>query len=686
MSTVNRRFSGVLAAAFALVFSLLVLPPGHADELELITVRGEVLGSDGSPLPQVKVDFMDCEESQLDLCVLTGTSLTDSHGEFSLQVEEESALRISFDADDNVHSLQYWTGQGQVPTEERNEAVSVMFGGESVQEINVQLATGASVVGVARDADANPADGAHIAVKTASGEDTLREGQAGEDGFAIGGLSAGSYLFGFTYQGNSVERAVTLSRGETVNLGSIFITDQLTNITAPTIEGYALVGETLTATPGTWSLSDLDFTYQWFVDEEAIAGATSQTYVVQPSDLDKELTVEVTASNGLASESVTSTPSDLISLPQIHVLDDPVIEGALLVGSRLTAQPGVWDPATGVHFDYQWVVDGEDVQNATENYFDVAQEHAGSSILLEVTASKAGLESAVAYSQAVTIAELITIQNVNPPSISGALHVGSTLTATTGDWSAAQGAWDPTGATFTYRWFLDEVEVTGASGHQLTLSAGAVGKRVTVAVSVSKPGYVTSSPVPSAASEPVDLVQLVNVSVPSVSGSPTVGSTLKASTGSWNESGVSYTYRWYADGVLISGATKASFKLTSAQAGKRITAGVAVTKAGFKGSVRVQSSQTARVLHTSVVTVKTKNKKKRKVDFTVTVKSNKKNANGYVELYRGSKRIKTVKLAKGKATIKLTGQPVGKHKYTFKYVGWGTAKPASKSVTITTKK
>jgi len=81
------------------------------------------------------------------------------------------------------------------------------------------------------------------------------------------------------------------------------VTEPLTNVTAPTISGTAVVGAPVTARPGTWS-TDARFTYQWLRDGTPIAKAQGRTYVVAKADAGHHLSVAVTAT---ASETVTVT-------------------------------------------------------------------------------------------------------------------------------------------------------------------------------------------------------------------------------------------------------------------------------------------------------------------------------------------------------------------------------------------
>ena len=58
--------------------------------------------------------------------------------------------------------------------------------------------------------------------------------------------------------------------------------------------------------------------------------------------------------------------------------------------------------------------------------------------------------------------------------------------------------------------------------------------------------------------------------------------------------GVKLTYKWYRSGVAIKGATKASYKLTKTDLGKKITLSLTATKVGFT-TVTKTSMATAKV-------------------------------------------------------------------------------------------
>jgi hypothetical protein len=70
------------------------------------------------------------------------------------------------------------------------------------------------------------------------------------------------------------------------------------NVVLPVILGDPTVGETLTATTGSWAAyPNPTFAYQWQRGGVDIGGETGATYVVDALDEGEDITVEVTATN-----------------------------------------------------------------------------------------------------------------------------------------------------------------------------------------------------------------------------------------------------------------------------------------------------------------------------------------------------------------------------------------------------
>ncbi|MCZ4497512.1 MAG: domain containing protein [Marmoricola sp.] len=71
---------------------------------------------------------------------------------------------------------------------------------------------------------------------------------------------------------------------------------------------------------------------------------------------------------------------------------------------------------------------------------------------------------------------------------------------------------------------------------------------------------------------------------PSVVGSPQVGEQLKLTPGTWTRSGATYTYQWLSGGVLVPGATRATYTPSAAQVGHTVSVRVTAAKSGFQTS------------------------------------------------------------------------------------------------------
>ena len=135
------------------------------------------------------------------------------------------------------------------------------------------------------------------------------------------------------------------------------------NTSPPTISGTAQVGQTLTASIGTWTYqSTPTYTYSWSRCNEVgsscstIGGATGATYVVQAVDGNDTLRVTVTASNGQGSASATSPQTSLVPLetnaPRASSV--PAISGTTQVGQTLSTSIGSWIYQSTPSYTFQW--------------------------------------------------------------------------------------------------------------------------------------------------------------------------------------------------------------------------------------------------------------------------------------------------------------------------------------------
>ncbi|WP_155059064.1 PPC domain-containing protein [Streptomyces blattellae] len=177
------------------------------------------------------------------------------------------------------------------------------------------------------------------------------------------------------------------------------------------------------------------------------------------------------------------------------------------------------------------------------------------------------------------------LTSTGAPKVTGTAKVGAKVTADPGRWSA-------TPTSYTYQWKADGKAISGATAKTYTIASSVVGKKLTVTVTAVRSGWqsgsATSAAVTVAKGDAPKATKL-----PVINGTAKVGKTLKASKGTWSLSPTSYSYQWYANGKVLSGATKSSLVLKSAQKGKKITVKVTVRRTGHKDGSAVSKATKA---------------------------------------------------------------------------------------------
>lgn len=185
-------------------------------------------------------------------------------------------------------------------------------------------------------------------------------------------------------------------------------------------------------------------------------------------------------------------------------------------------------------------------------------------------------------------------RNTALPTISGNSAVGQTLNATTGTWTQS-----PT--SFAFQWQRCDsagancANVTGAVSESYAAADVDVGSTLRASVSArNAAGAATAVSAPtgvvSAAGAPI------STSPPTISGTPQVGQTLTAGTGSWTGSPTSFAIQWQrcnAGGtscVDVAGATATTYVLGTADVGATIR--IVVTATNAAGTTSAASAAT----------------------------------------------------------------------------------------------
>jgi hypothetical protein len=164
------------------------------------------------------------------------------------------------------------------------------------------------------------------------------------------------------------------------------------------------------------------------------------------------------------------------------------------------------------------------------------------------------------------------------PAISGTPRASLPLTATTGSWNPA--------GTYTYQWQRATSTTSGwsnlvsATGSSYTPVGGDAGASLRVAVTATNSyGHATAY---SASVGPITVSAPIATVAPAISGSPSVGQALTASTGAWSPAGT-YSYQWQRATSATSGwsnilaASGSSYTPVAGDAGAGLRVGVTAT-------------------------------------------------------------------------------------------------------------
>jgi hypothetical protein len=358
------------------------------------------------------------------------------------------------------------------------------------------------------------------------------------------------------------------------------------NSEPPSIGGSTRAGQMLTAEPGAWSGSPTSYTYQWQRCDSAgascsaINAATSSTYLLGAADVEATLRVTVIASNaGGDSAPATSPQSAVVNGPPINS-SLPSVGGVSASGQTLTATPGAWS-GSPTSYTYQWQrcdsagASCSPVSGATAQAYILGSPDVGSTLRVAVTAFNASGASVPATGvQTTVVTAQPRPQNTSPPTITGTVQQGQTLTEVHGEWTNS-----PT--SYTYQWLqcngsgANCAAISGATNQAYVLLTSDVGHTIRVEEAASNAGGA-SAPASSSATGVVPTPVPTSTKPPSITGKAQQGQTLTEVHGEWTNSPTSYAYRWLqcsSSGVSclpISGATSQTYVPVAGDVGQTI--------------------------------------------------------------------------------------------------------------------
>lgn len=168
------------------------------------------------------------------------------------------------------------------------------------------------------------------------------------------------------------------------------------------------------------------------------------------------------------------------------------------------------------------------------------------------------------------------------PTIEGTPYYGLTL-------NAHPGVWGPGTVGLAYQWSRSGQPVPNATYRMYQLSLADMGKRISVTVTATKPGYLTAyrTSIPTA---PVTTGTFTATTSLTVTGNLKVGETLTMHLPTWSLQPDHVDYGWRRDDGESIAYNVLSYVVTAADLGHTVTARATAFKAGYTNVMEVEES------------------------------------------------------------------------------------------------
>jgi hypothetical protein len=306
-----------------------------------------------------------------------------------------------------------------------------------------------------------------------------------KNGVPIRGATKNSYIVLATDAGSQLTVRVkgTASGYEVVQLESAasspVVIRQFDSAPAPTLDEEYLspkLGDLLEASiPESWEPEPDRMVYQWKRNGVAIKGATALTYRTVVADIGSKISFSLTGIlYPYENKTMTTVETEAVRNGTLTAPNNSRISGILSVGQTVTAGVVGWGPK-GVKLSYQWFRDGDLIPKATKVSYKIALADLDANISVNVTGQLLGYDTQVVEIFGEDLVRAATFKKIPKPTISGAVRIGSTLTA-------KPGAFSPAPDEFLYQWLRNGQEIEDATDATYFLTEDDAGFTISVRV------------------------------------------------------------------------------------------------------------------------------------------------------------------------------------------------------------
>jgi hypothetical protein len=240
------------------------------------------------------------------------------------------------------------------------------------------------------------------------------------------------------------------------------------------------------------------------------------------------------------------------------------------------------------------------------------------------------------------------ITGLHRPDIAGSARVGATLTA-------AAGLPSPSTTSVRYQWAAGGSPLAGATGSSLTVTPALVGKRLSVGVTASSPGYTTVTTT-SDPTSPVARGTIPVSSAPAVVGAPRPGRLLRLHAAFPADATVSV--QWWRDATPVQGAGGTTYRVGADDLGTRLSAHLTVTRPGYQ-TLTLGTAALGRVRSVAHIRVTAHT-----VDGRLSLRARVRAADvspvtGWLRVSRQGRVVRQLRLHDGVAVTRLPAAPAG---------------------------
>ena len=358
---------------------------------------------------------------------------------------------------------------------------------------------------------------------------------------------------------------------------------------APSFTGSLVVGKSVTAHPGEWSVPGIVFTYTWEGSTDGISDWSSAHYsdgfTVSNYDLSYgpyfRLKV-VGERQGFAPTTPIFITVGKVVKGDFTITKKPTVSSS---GTKFTVKGAMFTPKPD-SVDYEWRVFNADGSTTTTTGSSLPK--AGTSKKLVTVTAKPHLLGFTDLPVTVLAQQGTLPTPTGATSIAGTYRVGQTVTAPALNWTTNLSSLD-------YQWQYASgsswKKIAGsANGNSYEIAPAVLGRKIRVVVTAAKEGFGTQKTI-SKSTSAVLVGYAPNPSfssgeAASVAGTIATGQDVEALPGVWTPTATSFTYQWKfgtndsGPFTAIPGATKKFYTIPTDTAGKVLVVTITAHRPG----------------------------------------------------------------------------------------------------------